>query len=97
MVMEFEFDSAKDASNKKDHEGLSLADAALMDWNGMIVIPDERYKYDERFEYAEDRYRGIALIGDRLHSVIYTPRGENLRIISLRRASNKEIEHYEQN
>lgn len=88
--MEIEFDPAKDATNKATHEGISLADAALLDWDGMIVIPDTRR------DYREDRYRGIALLGDRLHSVIFTPRGENLRIISLRKASNKEVEDYEQ-
>ena len=89
--MEIEFDPAKDATNQRDHEGLSLADAALLDWDGMIVIQDTRR------EYGEDRYRGIALLGGRLHAVIFTPRGENLRIISLRRASTKEVELYEQN
>lgn len=88
--MEIEFDPAKDTTNRDTHEGVSLADAAMLDWNGMLVIPDTRH------DYKEDRYRGIALLGDRLHSVIFTPRGENLRIISLRRASNKEVDDYEQ-
>jgi len=87
--MEITFDPAKDASNQSKH-GVSLADAARLDWNGMHVKPDTRH------DYGEDRYRGIALLGGRLYSVIYTPRGETLRIISLRRASNKEMDEYEQ-
>lgn len=87
--MEFTCDPAKDASNIAKH-GVSLIEASRLDWDGMIVLPDTRN------EYGEDRYRGIALLGSRLYSVVYTPRNEDLRIISLRKASNKEIDLYEQ-
>jgi uncharacterized DUF497 family protein len=87
--MKITFDPAKDAINKERHEGTSLAEAVRMDWDGMLVVPDTRKAY------GEDRYRGIALLGDRLYSVVFTPRDETMRIISLRRASNKEIDAYE--
>jgi uncharacterized protein len=87
--MEITYDPAKDASNQAKH-GVTLAQAAYLDWDGMIVLPDTRHAY------GEDRYRGIALLGNRLYSVVYTPRNEDLRIISLRKASNKEIDLYEQ-
>lgn len=70
--------------------GVSLADAVRLDWDGM------RVKLATRRDYGEERYLGIALLGDRLYSVVFTPRDETLRIISLRKASNTEIDAYEQ-
>jgi uncharacterized DUF497 family protein len=87
--MEFAFDPRKDAINLQKH-GVSLADAVRLDWDGM------RVKLDTRRDYGEERYLGIALLGDRLYSVVFTPRDETLRIISLRKASNTEIDAYEQ-
>ncbi len=87
--MKITFDQAKDATNIGKH-GVSLAEAERLDWDGMLVVPDTR------FDYGEDRYRGIALLGGRLYSVIYTPRDETMRIISLRKASNQEMDLYEQ-
>jgi uncharacterized DUF497 family protein len=87
--MEFTFDPRKDAINLQKH-GVSLADAVRLDWDGM------RVKLATRRDYGEERYLGIALLGDRLYSVVFTPRDETLRIISLRKASNTEIDAYEQ-
>jgi len=87
--MKITFDPAKDVTNQVKH-GVTLADAARLDWDGMLVVPDTRH------EYGEDRYRGIALLGERLYSVVFTPRDETMRIISLRKASNTEIDAYEQ-
>ena len=87
--MKVTFDPAKDALNQDKH-GVTLAEAARLDWDGMLVIPDWRR------DYGEDRYRGIALLSGRLYSVVFTPRDETMRIISLRKASNTEIEAYEQ-
>jgi uncharacterized protein len=35
-------------------------------------------------------------LGGRLYNVVFTPRDETMRIISLRKASNMEIDAYEQ-
>lgn len=86
--MKITFDPAKDAINRQKH-GISLAEAARLDWDGMLVVPDLRH------DYGEDRYRGIAALGDRLYSVIYTPRDDTIRVISLRKASQKEFDEYE--
>ena len=87
--MEITFDPAKDAKIQEKH-GVSLADAVRLDWDGMLVTPDTRR------DYGEDRYRAIGLLGGRLYCVVFTPREETLRIISLRKASNKEVDEYEQ-
>jgi uncharacterized DUF497 family protein len=36
------------------------------------------------------------LIGERLHVVAYTLRGDRLRVISFRKANAREVERYEQ-
>ena len=87
--MKITFDPGKNTCNEGKH-GVSLAEAARLDWDGMLVIPDTRHAY------GEDRYRGIALLGGRLYNVVFTPRDETMRIISLRKASNMEIDAYEQ-
>jgi len=87
--MKITFDPAKDEANQAKH-GVSLALAVHLDWDGMLVVQDQRH------DYGEDRYKGIALLDGRLYSVIYTPRDDTMRIISLRKASNTEIDFYEQ-
>ena len=44
--------------------------------------------------YGETRYLAIGYIGDRLHAVVYTDRGDATRIISLRRANRQEEREY---
>jgi len=44
--MKFDFDPAKDVANLVKH-GLSLADAALLDWDKAAVYPDLRKDYGE--------------------------------------------------
>ena len=45
---------------------------------------------DDRFDYGEVRKSALGLIGDRLFAVAYTERGEVTRIISLRKANERE-------
>jgi uncharacterized DUF497 family protein len=40
--MDLEWDAAKDAENRRKH-GLSLADAARLDWSASPVVPDLRH------------------------------------------------------
>lgn len=89
--MKIEFDPAKDQLNREKHGGISLADAERLDWNTAIVQPDPRH------EYGELREIGYAPIGNRLYCVVYVRRGEVFRIISLRKANDREVGRYEQN
>jgi uncharacterized protein len=57
--------------------------------NGALLVDDIRRDYGER------RVRVFAMLDERLHIAVVTPRGEDLRVISLRRASRKEVERYE--
>lgn len=86
--MIFAYDTAKDSRNLECH-GVSLGDAARMDWGATIVKPDKRR------EYGEARLIGYGPIGDRLYCVVFADRGHVLRIISLRRANRREVVRYE--
>ena len=85
--MDIEYDHNKDAFNILKH-GVSLADAAVIDWSTL------RTGENLRFNYGEVRITGIGFIGERLYCVIYTTRGERRRIISLRKANKREVKTY---
>jgi hypothetical protein len=40
------FDPRKDEANQRKH-GLSLADAQKLDWDGAVILPDDRVDYGE--------------------------------------------------
>lgn len=88
--MLIEFDPAKDAANLARH-GVSLAMAAELDWDAALVW------IDERFEYDEVRMIALAPKTETLYYVAFTVRGEQRRIISLRRATRREVKHYVEN
>lgn len=85
--MNITYDPAKDASNFAKH-GVSLALAAELEWESALAWQDMRK------EYGEVRMAAFALLGERLYCVVFTDRGAERRIISLRKANNKEQIHY---
>ncbi|WP_207003915.1 BrnT family toxin [Trinickia mobilis] len=82
-------DKAKSEANEQKH-GISLALAEAIDWSSVWCAPDDRK------DYGELREIGYAVIGNRLYCVVFTQRGETFRVISLRKANNREIERYEE-
>ena len=87
--MDIEFDPAKDAANRAKH-GLSLADAARLEWDRMLGFPDTRR------DYGELREIGFAPMNDRVHCVVFVQQGDVFRVISLRRANAREVNDYDQ-
>ncbi|WP_018873278.1 MULTISPECIES: BrnT family toxin [unclassified Thioalkalivibrio] len=85
--MEIEFDADKDAANLAKH-GVSLGDALGLEWDTLLAMEDRRKSYGER------RMLGYALMGERLYCVVFTDRSSVRRIISLRKANNREIARY---
>ena len=47
-----------------------------------------------RKDHAEPRWIAIGFIGAVLHLVVFTERGDNIRIISLRKATRREARTY---
>jgi uncharacterized protein len=88
--MKIEFDPAKDALNQAKH-GVSLALASELDWDAALVW------VDDRFGYAEMRMVALAPKTQTLYYVAFVERGAVHRILSLRRATRREAQHYVEN
>ncbi len=87
--MKFLFDSARAKSNLKKHK-VSFADA-----EGVFYDPFAIHNEDP---YSENEERFIAIgMGSvsQILVVIYTYRGEEIRLISVRRATGREVKEYE--
>lgn len=87
--MKIAFDPAKDASNEAKH-GVSLALAADFEWESSVVWMDERK------DYGEPRMCAIGYIGLRLYCMVFVERSGARRIISLRKANQREVQRYAQ-
>jgi uncharacterized protein len=87
-IIEIEFDAVKDESNRAKH-GISLSEATQLDWDSLQA------EADRRRDYGENRQIGYALMADRLYCVVFVEREGLYRIISLRKANDREIERYE--
>lgn len=87
--MKLEFDGDKDRANLRKH-GISLQAAAEIDLLAAQIIPDDRR------DYGEARFRAYGWVGDRLHMLAFTMRGDVVRAISLRKANERERKRYEQ-
>lgn len=91
MELKFEWDEEKDRINRQKH-GISFETASY-------VFRDEYYieMYDFEHSMEEDRYIAIGMVGDLLF-VVFTERGENIRLISARLATESERRlYYDQN
>jgi uncharacterized DUF497 family protein len=85
--IEFEFDPVKHARNVQER-GIGFERMADMDFASAVVWEDTRKDYGER------RLRVLSHIDGRLYVAVITPRGEKLRVISLRRANKREERDY---
>lgn len=86
--MDIEFDSAKNERNITQR-GISFELAHSLDWNRSIVAKDIRH------DYEETRFQALGPINGRLYMMVFTIRGDALRIISLRKANSREVSRYE--
>lgn len=84
--MPYEWDESKRRSNRKHR--IDFAAIHNFEWDSAV------YEYDDR--HHEPRIKATGFIGLTLYTVIYTERGDNKRIISLRKASPTEITEYAQ-
>lgn len=87
--MRFQFDPAKAARNLKKH-GVSFADTEGVFYDPLAIhqmSPDS--EHEERFITV-----GMDSTG-RIPVVVYTLRGEEIRLISARRVTPSEVKEYE--
>ena len=87
--MKYKWGEPKRASNIKKH-GVDFAAAEGFDWETALVAYDGWYD-------DEDRWIAIGFIGIMVYVMVYTERGNNVRIISLRKATPNEEKYYVKN
>lgn len=87
--MGISYDAAKNAQNIRER-GLSFEVVRGFDWSGAFIVEDVRK------DYTEQRFQALGFIGARLHMLVFTPRGDDVHVISLRKANAREVRRYEQ-
>ncbi len=86
--MEFEWDEEKSERCFRER-GFDFLYAARI-----FFDPHRVEEPDARYEYGEQRFRVYGCIEGRLFVVVYTPRGQTIRIISARKANRREVRKY---
>lgn len=87
--MKFEWDPRKNALNREKH-GCDFADVPEM------FLYDRLEMRDDRKDYGESRFIVMGYISNRVMVAVITTRGTGIiRIISLRKANNREKERFE--
>ena len=87
--MSISYDSNKNNRNIKLRE-LSFDRVSDLDWNNAWIFEDERDEYNER------RFIAYSMLDERLHFVCFTETKDGIRVISFRKANNREVKRYEQ-
>ena len=83
----FEWDAAKNASNREKH-GISFEEAMRI-FDGPVLSRDDDDIHGERRERSYGLVQGIVVV-----CVVHTNRGAATRIISARKATKKEREEF---
>jgi hypothetical protein len=86
-VQGIEWDEEKAAINRRKH-GIDFDDAVAVFYGANVLRRSDRNK--------EERWIAIGESEGRLIAVVFTLRGNDLRIISARRARRNERRHYDQ-
>lgn len=85
--MEFEWDVTKDAINRRKH-GIGFRQAAEIFRSLIVMSEDKRRDYGERRLVALGEYDGDVV------RVVFTERGDSIRIISAWKANRNDREKY---
>lgn len=85
--MHVTYDAVKRAMTLAER-GLDMRHAGAIFAGRHLTLPDERRDYHER------RYITLGLLDGRMVVVVWTPRGNSRRVISLRKANEREQERY---
>jgi uncharacterized protein len=85
--MQIEFDPEKRDKTLLER-GLDMAACAAAFDGPCLTFPDMRRGY------GEDRFISFALLDGRMVVIVWTPRGKARRVISLRKANDREIREH---
>ncbi len=87
--MKYEWAENKRFANYIKHN-VDFLDAERFEWASAIET------IDDRADYKEERWIALGFIDNRLHVLIYALRGDNIRLISLRKTNSRERKYYEE-
>lgn len=88
--MAYEWDERKAALNLAKH-------GVPFDYAARIFLDSRRLDArDDRRDYGEDRRLTLGLIDGRLYAVAYTRRANSIRVISARKANQREQRQYDE-
>lgn len=88
-VMKIDWDENKNISNANKH-GLHFEDARIVFAGECLTFEDDRFDYGERRLITMGELDGRAVV------VVHTPRGDKTRIISMRKANEREKRIYQE-
>ncbi|OGI61482.1 MAG: toxin [Candidatus Muproteobacteria bacterium RBG_16_60_9] len=86
--MSISYDPAKNEKNIAER-GISFERATEFEWSSALIVEDTRK------DYGESRFQALGYIGKRLHVLVFTPRADQVHVISLRNANRREVKRYE--
>ncbi|MDA8093396.1 MAG: BrnT family toxin [Betaproteobacteria bacterium] len=87
--MQIEFDQAKNEKNIRER-GFSFERVADFDFGTAV------FAVDTRRDYGEVRYRALGLLDDRVYALVFVEIPEGIRVISFRKANQREVRRYGQ-
>ncbi len=85
--MRISFDPNKSSKNALER-GLPFDVVSKFDFSSALFTKDERRAY------AETRYVALGLLHDRLHVLCFTETVDGIRVISFRKANDREVKAY---
>ncbi|HEY5795479.1 MAG TPA: BrnT family toxin [Bosea sp. (in: a-proteobacteria)] len=88
IIVEIDFDSAKRDATLRER-GLDFA-RAIEVFAGITFTQQDR-----RLDYGEDRFITIGILDERMVVMVWTHRGSARRIISMRKANEREQARYQ--
>lgn len=83
----YEWHPAKAATNLAKHR-VPMPAAQRFEWDNALE------RIDARQPYGEVRCTALGFVGERLHVMVFTRRGNQVRVISLRKANSREVKFY---
>jgi len=85
--MKIEFDPEKSERNRLQRE-LPFERAMEFNWENAVFFEDDRNLYPER------RFIAVGYLDDRLHVLCFTPIAGGVRVISFRKANEREAKRH---
>jgi hypothetical protein len=85
--MKLSFDPAKSERNRRER---NLPFELVRHFDFATAL----YMADERFDYPEPRFIGVGYLDDRLHVLVFAELEDSFRVISFRKANEREAEKF---